>query len=102
MANYVTTAKAKKTFGVCEHTLRRWADNGLIASIKTPGGHRLYDIAGYFEGQTNEVQNINKENKTSICYCRVSSQSQKDDLQRQILYMQEKFPNHKIISDIGS
>ena len=33
---------------------------------------------------------------------RVSSSKQKNDLQRQIDYLHEKFPNHDIISDIGS
>ena len=98
MNNYVTTAKAKNTFGVCEDTLRRWADNGLIKSIKTPGGHRLYDTTGYIKTQNSE----NKQEKQSICYCRVSSKGQKDDLQRQIKYMQEQFPNHTIVTDIGS
>ena len=51
MNNYVTTAKAKNTFGVCEDTLRRWADNGLI---KTPGGHRLYDTTGYIKTQNKK------------------------------------------------
>ena len=95
MNNYVTTAKAKNTFGVCEDTLRRWADNGLI---KTPGGHRLYDTTGYIKTQNSE----NKQEKQYICYCRVSSKGQKDDLQRQIKYMQEQFPNHTIVTDIGS
>ena len=98
MNNYVTTAKAKQTFGVCEDTLRRWADNGLVPSIKTPGRQRLYDITGYIKTQNKEIQ----QEKQSICYCRVSSQVQKDDLQRQIKYMQEQFPNHKIVTDIGS
>ena len=37
-----------------------------------------------------------------MCYCRVSSSSQKDDLLRQTNTMREKYPTHKIISDIGS
>ena len=32
----------------------------------------------------------------------VSSNNQKDDLQRQVQYMQEKYPTHQIITDIGS
>ena len=95
-AYYVTTREAKKILGVNEDTLRKWADNGLFPSIKTPGGHRLYSIS-QFLNRTEE-----KNSKENICYCRVSSQGQRDDLQRQIQYMQEKFPEHKIISDIGS
>lgn len=82
-----------------EDTLRKWADQGLFPSIKTPNGTRLYNVAKFINGQNPIKENNDKE---SICYCRVSSQGQKDDLQRQIQYMQEKFPNHKIVSDIGS
>ena len=37
-----------------------------------------------------------------ICYCRVSSKHQQDDLDRQIKFMQEQYPNYEIIKDIGS
>ena len=37
-----------------------------------------------------------------ICYVRVSSNKQKDDLERQIKYMKRRYPTHKIVKDIGS
>jgi len=43
-----------------------------------------------------------EEHKLKICYVRVSSNSQKDDLERQIKYMKKRYPKHKIIKDIGS
>jgi len=43
--------------------------------------------------------NVEKEN---ICYCRVSSQKQKEDLDRQILKMHELYPTYRIISDVAS
>ena len=103
--SYITTKEAKKTLGVREDTLRRWADKGLFPSIRTPGGQRLYNITEYLQnnattGQSRAIASI--EEKQKICYCRVSSQGQKDDLQRQVAYMQQKFPNHRIITDIGS
>ena len=64
-ACYVTTREAKKIIGVNEDTLRKWADNGLFPSIKTPGGHRLYSI-NQFLNRTEE-----KSSKENICYCRV-------------------------------
>lgn len=90
---------AKEQLGISVQTLRKWADEGLIPSIRTPGGQRLYGVQQYL-GTTKEGKNT--ETKQKFCYCRVSSQGQKDDLQRQIEYMSDKFPNHKIISDIGS
>ncbi len=44
---YVRTSVAAKHFGVSDQTIRRWADNGLISSIRSNGtktGNRLYDI----------------------------------------------------------
>jgi putative resolvase len=101
--SFITTKEAKKTLGVREDTLRRWADKGLFPSIRTPGGQRLYNINGYLQQHvTGQCNTPLEEEKQKICYCRVSSQGQKDDLQRQIEYMQHKFPSHKIITDIGS
>ncbi len=41
-------------------------------------------------------------NRNKICYCRVSSSKQKEDLKRQEEYMRTKYPTYEIISDIGS
>jgi predicted site-specific integrase-resolvase len=45
---------------------------------------------------------ITKKDKEKICYCRVSSNKQKEDLLRQIEYMKNIYPENRIISDIGS
>ena len=45
---------------------------------------------------------LDKEDKLNIAYIRVSSQNQKDDLERQKQLMVHKYPNHIIIEDIGS
>lgn len=42
------------------------------------------------------------EGKLSICYVRVSSRGQKDDLERQKAMMKEAYSTHIIIEDIGS
>lgn len=99
---FITTKEAKKALGVSEDTLRRWADDGVFPSIRTPGNQRLYNIEQYIQSSQRFEQSSNIQEKQKICYCRVSSISQKDDLQRQIKHLQEKFPDHKIVSDIGS
>lgn len=38
--------------------------------------------------------------KQRICYCRVSSQGQKDDLERQINYMRQRSPDYTIITGV--
>lgn len=84
--------KAVEITGLHPNTLRKYADNGIIKS-KRFGKNRLFDVGSLKSiGQKSAV----------ICYCRVSSQKQKDDLARQVVYMREQFPNAKIIKDIGS
>ena len=39
---------------------------------------------------------------TTVCYCRVSSTKQRDDLDRQVAYMQSIYPDAEIVRDIGS
>jgi len=90
---YIPSRKAAKALGVHPNTLRKYADNGRIESIRNEAGQRLYNVASYIQGQTSPV---------TVCYCRVSSAKQKDDLARQVVYMQEKFPRATIIKDVGS
>ena len=88
--------RAKDTLGISAQTLRKWADNGLIPSIRTPGGVRLYNISGFLDKKSSA------NSAKSICYCRVSSKGHTNDLERQVKFMSEQFPEHTIISDIGS
>ncbi len=89
---YVPSRKATQELGVHANTLRTWANEGKIKHIKTPSGQRLYD--------TSSLECTDERKR--ICYCRVSSAKQKDDLQRQIDCMQREFPEHEVIKDIGS
>ncbi len=84
----LTPKQAAEYFSVNTHTLRVWDKSGKIRTERTPGGDRRYIVEIH-----NEYQ---------ICYCRVSSHKQKDDLERQIKFMQEKYPDADIIKDIGS
>jgi predicted site-specific integrase-resolvase len=90
---YIVCRKAAKILGVHPNTLRKWADAGKIKHIRSASGQRRYDVDDFLGKQ--------KESKT-ICYCRVSSYKQKDDLQRQIEFMRRKYPNATIVKDIGS
>ena len=85
--------KAAQILGVHPNTLRRWADTGKIAYVRTDAGQRLYDVDSFI-GKSGQ--------RVGVCYCRVSSAKQKDDLERQIEFMRAKFPDYEIISDIGS
>lgn len=110
--NYYTPKDASKKLGVHWQTLRNWEKQGKIKTIRSPGGKRYYDINNFMtdiennsdikEDHNNSDVKENENIRRKICYCRVSSYSQKPELENQIKYMTEKFPNHEILYDIGS
>jgi predicted site-specific integrase-resolvase len=102
MNQYVTPQIARKTLGVSDHALKNWDAQGLIKTIKTPGGKRLYDISSFVTKQNKNSDQDQESDSKQVCYCRVSTQGQKEDLVNQIKEMREQFPNARIISDIGS
>ncbi|TAE54326.1 MAG: IS607 family transposase [Nostocales cyanobacterium] len=91
---YIPLRKAVEFLGLHPNTLRRYADEGKIKSIKNSAGQRLYDVESYIRGDSDRTP--------AVCYCRVSSAKQRDDLDRQIAYMQSLYPDAEIIKDIGS
>jgi len=94
--NYVPRKKVLEILGIHYQTLYNLVKRKEIESIKV-GRVSVYNLDKYIKDN-----NILINNKEKICYCRVSSQKQKEDLERQINLMKELYPNHRIISDIGS
>jgi predicted site-specific integrase-resolvase len=99
MEDYKTPKEASKMLGVHWQTLKNWDRDGLIDTIRTPGGKRLYNVSKYLNNNNKDIALNLKKN---ICYCRVSTIGQKSDLENQINFMKEKYPNYEIITDIGS
>lgn len=105
---YVKAKKAMEILGITLGTLHNWDKAGKIETIRTPGGHRLYNVEKYIKDNKedsddeNETEGKNKKEKRKICYVRVSTVGQKDDLKRQKEYMKKKYQKHEIIEDIGS
>lgn len=89
---YVKAGEYCKRFKVHPQTLRRWADSGKIKFRRSPGGTRLYRLP---DGGADDQ-------KEKVVYARVSSAKQKDDLQRQADFLRSKFPDHRLVTDIGS
>ena len=75
-------------------------ERGEIFVIKTKGGHRRYNVKDFVKRHAGRPAEAS--DRVKLCYCRVSSRGQKDDLERQVVYMQEKYPTYKIIKDVGS
>ena len=89
---YIKGKDACGRLGVCMNTLRKMADDGRIETIRV-SGQRRYNVDAYLGLQ---------QQQSTICYCRVSSHKQRDDLERQVAFMQEKYPQAEVIKDIGS
>ena len=94
--NYVPRKKVLETLGIHYQTLYNLVRRKEIETIKV-GRVSVYNLDKYIKDN-----NILINNKENICYCRVSSQKQKEDLDRQINLMKQLYPSHRIISDIGS
>ena len=90
---YVPSREASRILGVHPQTLRTWAREGRINYIRTEGNQRRYDVDSYL-GQSRPAQ--------TVCYCRVSSKKQSADLDRQVAFMRERYPDAEIVSDVGS
>jgi putative resolvase len=93
----LTPEEARKILCISRTALLEWSRQGKYTDIRTAGGHRRYKLSEIKPGYQEP-----KPDKRNICYCRVSTRSQKQDLDRQIEFFQIKYPNHEIISDIGS
>lgn len=81
MSKYYSINEFSKILGVSAQTLRNWDANGKLHPHHTSSnGYRYYS-----HEQLNQVMNIKPNlDRIVIGYCRVSSNKQKDDLERQI------------------
>lgn len=87
-------SEKQSNFWACIHTqTKKYADEGKIKSIKNEAGQRLYDVESYQRGAART---------TVVCYCRVSSPKQRDDLARQVDDLRQQYPDAEITQDIGS
>eukprot|EP00835_Amoeboradix_gromovi_P001224 NODE_51_length_27121_cov_0.309452.p10 type:complete len:198 gc:universal NODE_51_length_27121_cov_0.309452:5953-6546(+) len=96
---YVRCTTIRKEFDVSYKQLLEWSTLYSIRHVKTPGGKRMYhygDIYTLFHKKPEQVQ------KKKIIYCSVSSSHQKEDLGRQIAFMESKYPGIMVIQDVGS
>jgi predicted site-specific integrase-resolvase len=84
---YISGNKISKKYGISVSCLRNWANHGKIKVIRPKDGKtkRYYSISDVNEliGRTEEFT----EQKEIICYARVSSYHQKNDLDRQVQYL---------------
>ena len=96
-----TVKQASEVLGVHPKTIQKWDREGKIKVIRTPGGRRRIP-----ESEIKRLLGIKPEEGLIIGYARVSSHTQKDDLERQIEaireYARERGWEIQILKDVGS
>ncbi|ADE13810.1 regulatory protein MerR [Nitrosococcus halophilus Nc 4] len=95
----VKIGEAAKLLGTTPDTLRKWEASGeLLPARKTKGGTRYYAVA--------DLLGLANESSPTVCYARVSSDEQKEELGRQHAmleaYCAAKGWKSEIIKDLGS
>lgn len=112
---YMGSKEATKILGIHPNTLYNWEKSGIIEVIRsTPTGKRYYNVEKYLKNKgimcekiekeikCTTIDELDKKERIKICYARVSSIGQKEDLERQKTELKNKYPNHYLIEDIGS
>lgn len=107
MSKIISIGQAAKLLGVHVQTLRNWERTGKLKPDSiSPGGTRRYNQDKILQITGKELPEIEKDERITIAYARVSSHDQKADLQRQAqvleLYCAEHGYKYELITDLGS
>ena len=97
---YISFKNTRKHLQVASCTLRKWDKEGKIRTIRTPSGARMFN--------QRDILNLCKTNKgperqkRMVCYARISTKAQLDDLGRQVDFFRQKYPSHEVVTDCCS
>jgi excisionase family DNA binding protein len=98
MNTLITIREASDLLGVSVKTLRRWEQQGKIASIRTLGGHRRF--------RQEDLLQSAQETPSIIAYARINRPEQKQQLDNQIKALEEFCSQQgqpfEILIDIGN
>lgn len=102
MNRLISIGEASEILGVSISTLRRWEVEGKLVPDRTAAGHRRYNLDKIKPGYKHATDT----ERRTMAYARVSSQDQKEDLERQKqvleLYCAHQGWTYEIVSDLGS
>lgn len=96
MKTYIPPQEAKRRFGFHPKSLNRWALEGKIDHITSPGGHYRYSV------DSLEQLTSGTDDRKIVLYARVSTHTQKEGLNSQIDYISRAYPQQKVIAETGS
>lgn len=87
---------AAKRLGISVKTIQRMDKVGTLKVVRTPNNRRRIP-----ESEVHRLMGLNQI-RVPILYARVSTQSQKEDLERQIQRLKQTYPEAELFSDIRS
>ncbi len=105
---FLSLKQASLLTGIGHQALRTYADNGSIASYRTPSGQRKFDYIALQKMCSSPVPHTESEttsSKQNYLYARVSSKKQLDDLLRQVEALRNsssEYSSFGILQDVGS
>lgn len=104
---YLTSGQVAKILGITKITVNTWAKKGKLNCIRLPNGYRGFLSSEIYSMANNTIKNdFTIHTKKTICYVRVSSieQSEQLDIQAQTLsnHCTTNKWVHEIIRDYGS
>lgn len=99
---WASTKEACKFYGVSGNTIRKWGDEGLVECKRTAGCQRRFLLLEARIGHNKHQDNCTINYIQNYVYARVSSFKQKQDLERQVSFLLDKYPDYIVIKDIGS
>lgn len=80
----VSISRAAKALGVTQQTLRQWEAEGMIAVVRTPKGHRRYDL----EQLRGIAVRSKPSEKVTLRYAKIKSYNPKENLSQQIALLE--------------
>ena len=115
-SNFVSGKEAYELLDVHRNTLYAWEKKGTLEVIRNSSrGKRYYNIKKFMLNKglvcnmnkirpikCSKIEQLEVQTRINICYVRVSSANQKDDLERQKDVLKENYPDYDLIQEIGS
>ncbi|MEB3701521.1 IS607 family transposase (plasmid) [Candidatus Bealeia paramacronuclearis] len=102
MDKLLSIREASRILGVSNGTLRRWEKESRLVPERTAGGQRRYPLSAL----RPHLVRTEKIDRKTLCYARVSSHDQRQDLERQKqvleMYCAAQGWKFETIADLGS
>ena len=97
---YISFKNTRKLLQVASCTLRNWDKEGKIRTVRTPSGARMFNQQDIL--RIVQSHHRPEKQKRMVCYARISTKAQMDDLKRQVDFFRQRYPSHEVVTDCCS